>query len=214
MNIKRQSKVNPSITLELFSPPGRDKMLVQVQGKQPNDGIPYELIPDLLDALRDLVEKYTDTFSPYVNQWNAAAEAMERERTTSENFVPYTVDMGHAAMLVEVGKCAHCHTTMTSGSSPRWHLARFEEQLKRARWRKASGVMSDADGGELCQVCADEGVAKFKCELCEELRPYAMQAYRSGDGYLCQVCFETVTAKEWKEAQRRLDEEHRWDFGG
>ena len=131
-----------------------------------------------------------------------------------EDFVPTVLAPGYGVVLVAVEECAKCSRTMIATGLGRdfpafWKAGRIE-QIKRADWREKSYV-SDADGGALCSECATMYGA-FRCDLCTQIRRGKPEETFGDGGYLCVPCFETVPAKTWAEAAKRLDDEHRYDF--
>jgi len=214
MHIDRKTKDNSGMVLEVFNPPGHDRFLIQRAGKHPNDGIYFHHLDDLIALLTEFQEKMHN-IAPRVfeTKHDAAARALLKD---SEDFTPsFVTGSDYLAYFVEaVRPCAACNTFMYDGF-PKYNKMTLEKQLERAGWRRKSGVTSGIhNNGDLCQACADAGIAKFKCELCGESRPYSEEKERVGDppDFLCKACFETVTAKEWDDKVNELELSHQWDY--
>lgn len=124
----------------------------------------------------------------------------------------------YAEMLVELSPCPGCGLLMLDVDKqrdrafPRWYLADVDAQLKRANWRRiGTGRIND---DRICTQCTSEGRGSFDCALCNERRPSDQIKESFGDPseYLCKVCFETRTAKEWADKHEALYDRHRYDF--
>jgi hypothetical protein len=204
----------PGNVLEIFTPPGHEKVIIQVQGKLPNDGIPLGCIKELAGLLQRYVEEiFKEPAKWFENPYEKAANAM---KGSGEEFTPALMPGTDrfAYFVLAVDTCANCGTVMTNGHFPIYNKLTLNAQLERAGWRLRSGIEADVPYGELCQVCADAGVARFKCALCGEERTSneIKEQYGDPSEYLCTVCYETRTAKEWEEAEERLYAAHRYDY--
>ncbi len=129
----------------------------------------------------------------------------------------------YAEMLVEVHVCPLCHKCMMpriEGSYrvsernifPHYREIDYETQLKRAGWLLMSDVK--VDDKYICLDCERTGKADFLCALCGQRKPTSKKREAFGDPpeYLCDDCYETVSAKAWDEKQMELYAAHRWDF--
>jgi len=129
-------------------------------------------------------------------------------------------------MMVELSECGACNKPMIGkqpqmgghGPFPVYYQETFEAQVKRAGWVVVSGHMTvdiPKGGLPICVDCAGAGKIKFICVLCGEARNSDLSKVSFGWGqdadHLCTVCFETVTAEVWAEAETRLSESHRYD---
>jgi hypothetical protein len=207
----------PSLTLEVFTPPGHDKLIIQIAGKLPADGIPLVCLGDLVGLLSRYVEEIAKVQpGRFVNPYEEAARQMAG---ADEQFTPFFVpgNKHYAYFMESVSYCAACKSPMISAHKPEriYNQRSLAAQLKRAGWKHESGVISSAHGGELCHECAAKGLASFKCELCGEVRDNTLIQFQHGDppDYLCKVCYETVTAQEWEKAEEKIWEAHQWDNG-
>lgn len=70
------------------------------------------------------------------------------------------------------------------------------------------------DDDKICAECAEQGKASFHCALCGVLKPSSKLQYSVGSPpeYLCEDCYETVSAKVWQEKVDELDDAHKWDY--
>jgi hypothetical protein len=217
MELVLKSIVDPNVFLKVWNPPGHRKLLISIEGEQPNDGIPYEMFPDLMKMLTEFQQTMISELRPHTDHFEHAAQILGHKYNPAvEDFTPTILEPGYGIVVVGVEKCSHCHQPMTNFSVPTYLRINKEAQLKRAGWKAKSSVESDVDGGSICQECADAGVAKFTCALCKQARPYADEQERYGDPaeYLCIHCFKTVTAHDWEKALGEIYERHKWDYTG
>jgi len=138
------------------------------------------------------------------------------DTSKAASFVPQVLEEGYGVVLVKIGRCANCHkVTIATGKGydfPAFWKAGRREQLQRADWREKSFV-TNASGQTLCVDCGKTGGA-FRCEICkQERKGEPEESFGDPPDYLCKPCFETVPARVWADAVKRLEEEHRWDFG-
>ncbi|WP_394836353.1 hypothetical protein LVJ94_05550 [Pendulispora rubella] len=88
------------------------------------------------------------------------------------------------------------------------------EQAKRAGWPEVTLYAHSVDGRHICDDCAVEGHAMFRCALCERERGRSEVKARFGTNaeYLCKCCYETVPAARWEAKAEELAQKHRFDF--
>lgn len=215
MRIEATCTDAPHITLEVFTPPGHDKIIIQRVGQFPRDGIPLVCLGDLVGLLTRYLEEVNRAhFKKLANPYESAAANF---RAHSATFTPCLVPGSRelAYFMLRVKTCAACDTTMVYGSDsfPNQDTSSLMAQLERANWEFASGIVSDFHGGELCETCANQGKAQFKCWLCEQAYPYVEAQERIGDppDILCKHCYETESAKEWEEAKEAIYRRHRYE---
>ena len=158
-----------------------------------------------------MVNKLTDPEYPVVNVGK---------------YIPEIVKDGRhlfGKLIVPLTKCPSCEEIMLKRYSFNWsgfesifpaqHGARLKEQLLRA------GILiyskfKNKDDQFICVDCAKAGKDTFTCYLCEEERTSDLRETQFGDPpeYLCTVCYESVPAKVWDEAEDKLRKSHRYDF--
>jgi hypothetical protein len=146
-------------------------------------------------------------------------------KTSIENFTPEVITEGrhtYGLVLVEIAKCPTCDHFMLKGDlerlegfTPYWEKVTITVQAERAGWRWWSW-QRNSEGRHICQTCASEGKATFRCSLCKQERSSSQKhtsiGHPDGADHLCAVCYETVPAKKWQEKYDALSDEHRWDW--
>ena len=143
-----------------------------------------------------------------------------------ENYVPEIVESNsnlYAKLVVPLTRCPTCDCLMLYRYSyqwsgfesifPKWVQINLYEQLSKA------GILiyshfKDKDDKFICRECAKEGKNTFVCALCDEERTSDLKEESYGDSpeYLCSVCYESVSAKEWDKKNEELREAHKYDF--
>jgi len=143
-----------------------------------------------------------------------------------DKYVPEIVKDGNylfGKLMVPLTKCPSCGEIMLRRYSFRWsgfesifpaqRQAQLKEQLSRAGIRIYS-QFKNKDDKFICVDCAKDGKDTFTCYLCEEERTSDLKETQFGDPpeYLCTVCYKSVPAKVWAEAEDKLRKSHRYDY--
>jgi len=120
---------------------------------------------------------------------------------------------------LEIKKCPICGNPMMPmlsewhGHWPVWNKLDQKAQMARAGIHKV-GAWSVSKDGYICDVCAEQGLDTFTCNLCHEKRTVDLIQVQEGDppDFLCKVCYESVPAKVWMDKLAELhNKHHRYD---
>ena len=119
---------------------------------------------------------------------------------------------------LEIKTCPICGNPMMPilnewhGHFPAWNMLDQKTQMKRAGIHSV-GAWSISKDGYICDVCAQQGLDNFTCNLCGEKRTMDLIQYQEGDppDFLCKICYGSVPAKVWVDKLAQLDERHRYD---
>jgi hypothetical protein len=146
-------------------------------------------------------------------------------RIKEGSYIPEIFDNGNRVKLMaQLSSCFACGRKMImlnkSDIDRVYHLFPYyfgdtlQAQLKRANitWY---GNVKDKDDEFLCEDCSNRGLGEFVCSLCGETRSSDLKEESFGidpPRHLCKICYETVSAKTWKEKSDSLTREHRWDW--
>jgi hypothetical protein len=143
-------------------------------------------------------------------------------------FTPMTIlelpNRVYATVLLELPRCPVCHYPMVHRRSrypspdqwPNYYRLDQTAQVKAASWRWRSD-MRDGNGQFMCETCAGADKGTFTCFICKQERPTSQLHQTYGDAevstdHTCKLCYETLPAKQWDEAEEKLHEKHRYDF--
>lgn len=135
-------------------------------------------------------------------------------RPEDEN--PEVVEPYYVRVLLEPRRCLECTLPIlpdVGTSDPNSGKLSLRAQWTRAGWPQ-SAVFVASRCGYVCSGCADKRGITWQCALCEQDRTGDPQEEVGGDPpeNLCTPCHETVPAKLWDDAKKRLAEKHRYDF--
>jgi hypothetical protein len=145
------------------------------------------------------------------------ARTVAREASGPESFVPevryHLRNKEYGIMLVELRTCKYCGSKMVRpcywgrGPFPVWHVAGFDAQALRAGWRHQAE-------DDICIACRDAGKKEFACAGCKEVKTSdkIKESYGFPAEHLCVDCYQTMPAAAWDEIEKRLEDEHRYDF--
>jgi len=153
-------------------------------------------------------------------------EKTEYPVVKADAYIPEIIDGGYSLygkLLVPLTHCPSCNEVMLKRYSFNWSgfesifpaslQLQLREQLSRAGIRTYS-QFKNKDDKFICVECAKEGKDTFICYLCEEERTSDLQQTQHGDPpeYLCTICYESVPAKVWDEAEDKLRASHKYDY--
>ena len=135
-----------------------------------------------------------------------------------DNYIPEVVEKKYIKVLLELERCSVCDCLMMDVTglkkvSPKYYKLELVKQLEKAKIQKRSSVYIGSDSW-LCEKCAAEDKARFKCALCRQDKKSSeiKQSFGYQPEYLCTSCYATAPAKIWDEKVTQLREAHRWDF--
>ena len=130
---------------------------------------------------------------------------------------------GYDKFYLKITECPNCKRKMIDAdynalysAFPFWEKMNFEAQRLRKGFAIRSNQSFDDDkmcGSHYwCIDCKDK--IEFKCFNCKEMRLKKDMEYRYGDppDFLCKFCYETVSAKDWNELIKAIEDNHRWEY--
>lgn len=135
--------------------------------------------------------------------------------------IPHIIEKNYILFAAQGRECPICKKLMAKKLNRHYFEKSFfpvsiemnqDAQMKRAGLVYVGSVKVDDE--YICVECEESGKTDFKCELCEQRKPTEKIQKRFGDPseFLCKDCYETTTAKVWKEKCDQLEYDHEFDF--
>lgn len=131
------------------------------------------------------------------------------------DFKPFIVDQSedttYAVILERLGHCSICGRPIANKRDLEYIQRWYGKQMKLLGAVPFGMETPGKEGEMVCMECRRQGRVTFKCVLCGEERPATLLKEEHSRGCLCQVCYESKSAKEWEETVDRLLDEGRYD---
>lgn len=149
-----------------------------------SDWVPY---PDFVQPENMLVEPLGKNGVRVVIDKGATPEQVEELKAAILRSHPYWKVQPVLTCEIEPSVCPSCRNWMTPHSF---------------RWKHPNVRYTDnntrVNNKQVCSVCYSADQDKtFECDLCTKTWPKSEIQYSDENSYLCQHCYETVTAKVW-----------------
>ena len=136
-----------------------------------------------------------------------------------KEYIPTIVEeegnRAYALMLVQILKCPICGKWMLSTEKPFpvYNKLNCNSQMELANWKSKSSINLAWDS-YICTDCEKAGRATFKCVMCGKERESSdiQESIGYPPEHLCKICYSSVSAKEWEEKVRNLEELHKYDW--
>lgn len=139
-------------------------------------------------------------------------------------YVPKIHHMGGNGVYIEMcleGKlCPVCNKPMLNKHNfnygdnifPNYYIQHQKAQMERCGIEFISSAVVDNE--RICEACAAQGKACFKCHYCNAMLSSELIEKSFGEPaeYLCKNCYETLSAKKWDEAVKQLEDDHEYDY--
>ena len=162
--------------------------------------------------------------SPCRRHCSATIRCLSGRDRTVDDFIPKILGSDddehvYVTLAVRVKRCATCCRPMIPAAdrmplySAGYPYMTPAEQAKRAGWPDITLYAVNVDGRHICDACAAEGHATFRCAMCQEERESTAIQARFGmrAEYLCKPCYTTVPAAQWDAKSNELAFKHRHD---